>query len=111
MFIAGWTLNDEPSQNGLYGAGTQYNFERFETAENTKLLQQMDSQAAFNLTYRIKIFKKWQKYMNEQAFVIPLTSSYQIMAVNKRLVNFSTEPAQRNNNHPLWYQVGFKKQN
>lgn len=109
MFIAGWTLNDEPSQNAMYGAGAPYNFERFETAENTKLLKEMDSQKSFSIDYRINAFKKWQKYMNDQAFVVPLTSSYNITAVNKKVINYSKEPSQQNNNHPLWYQIGFKK--
>ncbi len=61
MFIAGWTLNNEPSQNGIYGAGTQYNLERFATKPNTQLLEAMDSDAAFNINYRIKVFKKVAK--------------------------------------------------
>lgn len=109
MFIAGWTLNNEPSQNGIYGAGTQYNLERFATKTNTQLLKAMDSDAAFNINYRIKVFKKWQRYMQEQAFVIPLTSSYKITAINKQLVNLSYEPAEMNNSHPLWYKIGYKK--
>lgn len=109
MFIAGWTLNNEPSQNGIYGAGTQYNLERFATKTNTQLLEAMDSDAAFNINYRIKVFKKWQRYMQEQAFVIPLTSSYKITAINKQLVNLSYEPAEMNNSHPLWYKIGYKK--
>ena len=109
IFIAGWTLNNEPSQNGIYGAGTQYNLERFATKTNTRLLEAMDSDAAFNINYRIKVFKEWQRYMQEQAFVIPLTSSYKITAINKQLVNLSYEPAEMNNSHPLWYKIGYKK--
>ena len=69
----------------------------------------MDSDAAFNINYRIKVFKEWQRYMQEQAFVIPLTSSYKITAINKQLVNLSYEPAEMNNSHPLWYKIGYKK--
>ena len=47
--------------------------------------------------------------MQEQAFVIPLTSSYKITAINKQLVNLSYEPAEMNNSHPLWYKIGYKK--
>ncbi|MDD6386525.1 oligopeptide ABC transporter substrate-binding protein [Lactobacillus equicursoris] len=109
MFIAGWSLNDEPSQNGIYGSGTQYNLGRFATDKNTKLINEMDSEKSFNLNYRIKVFKEWQEYMQDQAYVIPLTSSYRIMAINKNLLNYSLESSQENNNHPLWYKVGFKK--
>lgn len=69
----------------------------------------MDSEKSFNLNYRIKVFKEWQEYMQDQAYVIPLTSSYRIMAINKNLLNYSLESSQENNNHPLWYKVGFKK--
>ncbi|MCD5566867.1 oligopeptide ABC transporter substrate-binding protein, partial [Lactobacillus delbrueckii subsp. lactis] len=92
VFMAVWGLSSEPTQDDLYGPKAPFNFTRFATSENTKLLKEMGSDKAFNHSYRVKVFKKWQRYMQEQAFVIPLTSSYKITAINKQLVNLSYEP-------------------
>lgn len=106
VFEAVWSLSSEPSQNDLYGAKAPFNFTRFESAENTKMLKEMDSQKAFNHAYRVKVFHKWQAYMQKEAYVVPLTNSYSITAVNSKLVNYSLKPSKSG---LVWYQVGYKK--
>lgn len=106
VFQAAWSLSSEPSQNDLYSAQAPYNFTRFESAENTKMLKEMDSQKAFNHAYRVKVFHKWQAYMQKEAYVVPLTNSYSITAVNSKLVNYSLKPS---HSDLVWYQVGYKK--
>lgn len=106
MFEAGWNLSSEPSQQQMYGEGTSFNYERFATGRNNELLKQMDSQKAFNHKYRVEKFHEWQKYMFDQAFVIPTTNSYSVTAVNKKLTNYSLKPADSNT---TWYQLGYIK--
>ena len=106
VFEAAWSLSSEPSQNDLYSAQAPYNFTRFESAENTKMLKEMDSQKAFNHAYRVKVFHKWQAYMQKEAYVVPLTNNYSITAVNSKLVNYSLKPSKSG---LVWYQVGYKK--
>ncbi|MFR0585030.1 ABC transporter substrate-binding protein [Lactobacillus porci] len=106
VFEAVWSLSSEPSQNDLYSAKAPFNFTRFESAENTKMLKEMDSQKAFNHAYRVKVFHKWQAYMQKEAYVVPLTNSYSITAVNSKLVNYSLKPS---HSGLVWYQVGYKK--
>lgn len=106
VFQAAWSLSSEPSQNDLYSAQAPYNFTRFESAENTKMLKEMDSQKAFNHAYRVKVFHKWQAYMQKEAYVVPLTNNYSITAVNSKLVNYSLKPS---HSDLVWYQVGYKK--
>ena len=48
LFLAGWNLSSEPSQEQMYSEGTMSNYSRFVTPENTKLIQEMDSQKAFD---------------------------------------------------------------
>ena len=69
----------------------------------------MDSQKAFDHKYRVDKFHEWQKYMNDEAYVIPMYNEYQIDAVNSKLVNYSLKPSKLNNGHQLWYNVGFAK--
>ncbi len=109
VFMAAWSLSSEPTQDDLYGAKAPYNFTRFATSENTKLLNEMGSEKSFNHSYRVQKFHEWQQYMQKEAFVIPLNNSYSIKAVDSKLINLSLKPSQMNNGYPLWYKVGFKK--
>ena len=109
VFMAAWSLSSEFTQDDLYGAKAPYNFTRFATSENTKLLKEMGSEKSFNHSYRVQKFHEWQQYMQKEAFVIPLNNSYQIKAVDSKLINYSLKPSQMNNGYPLWYKVGFKK--
>ncbi|MDF7683186.1 oligopeptide ABC transporter substrate-binding protein [Lactobacillus sp. ESL0679] len=109
MFIAGWTLSDEPSQQQMYSEGTMSNYSRFVTPENNKLLQEMDSQKAFNHKYRVQKFHEWQKYMVDQAYVVPTVNSYQIDAVNDKITGYSYKPSHMNNDHHIWFDIGYAK--
>ncbi|MBW7985671.1 oligopeptide ABC transporter substrate-binding protein [Lactobacillus helveticus] len=109
FFQAAWQLSSEPSQGSMYGETSPMNYERFATPENNKLLEEMNSQKSFDTKYRVKVFHEWQQYMNDQAFVVPLSNSYSIDAVNRKLTGYSTKPSQNNNGHQLWYQVGYAK--
>lgn len=109
FFQAAWQLASEPSQGSMYGETAPMNYERFATPENNKLIADMNSQKSFDNAYRVKVFHEWQQYMNDQAFVVPLSNAYTINAVNSKLTGYSTKPSQNNNGHQLWYQVGYAK--
>lgn len=109
MFTGGWSLtsiSSEPSPAYLYSEGAPFNFARFVTPENTKLLNAIDSQKAFNHKYRVEQFHKWQKYMFDQAYVIPTTNEYTITAVNDKLTGYSVKPSDSN---ALWFKVAYSK--
>ena len=109
LFLAGWNLSTEPSQEQMYSEGTMSNYSRFVTPENTKLIQEMDSQKAFDHKYRVQKFHEWQKYMIDQAYVVPTTNAYRIDAVNSKITGYSLKPSQTNNGHQLWYKVAYTK--
>ena len=106
MFMGSWSLSSEPSPADLYNEGAPFNFSRFVTPENDKLLKEIDSQKAFNHKYRVEKFHEWQKYMNDQAYVIPVNNSYSITAVNSKLTGYSVKPSHSND---LWYEVAYAK--
>lgn len=106
MFIAAWSLSTEPSPRGMYSETNPMNDSRFATKENNKLLNEIDSTNAFNHQYRVEAFHKWQQYMNDEAYIVPMTNSYAIQAVNNKIVNYSLKPAAANS---VWYKVGFSK--
>ena len=109
LFLAGWNLSSEPSQEQMYSEGTMSNYSRFVTPENTKLIQEMDSQKAFDHKYRVQKFHEWQKYMIDQAYVVPTKNDYRIDAVNSKITGYSLKPSQTNNGHQLWYKVAYTK--
>lgn len=106
VFMAAWSLASEPSPNDLYNEKAPFNFTRFVTKKNTQLLNEMDSQKAFNHKYRVDKFHEWQKYMNDEAYVVPTTNSYAITAVNSKITGYSLKPSDGNS---LWYKVGYAK--
>lgn len=109
LFLAGWNLSSEPSPANLYKEATPSNYSRFVTPENSKLLDEIDSQKALDHKYRVQKFHEWQKYMFDQAYVVPTVNAYKIYSVNDKITGYSLKPSQNNNGHQLWYQVGFVK--
>lgn len=109
MYIGGWSTPTEPSPHPYYSESAPFNMTRFVTTKNNKLLNEMNSQKAFDHKYRVQKFHEWQQYMNDEAYVIPIDNSYQITAVNDKLTGYSLKPSEGNNGHPLWYKVGYAK--
>ncbi len=110
MFLGSWSLSSEPSPNDLYGEKAPMNYSRFVTKKNNQLLEEMDSQKAFNHTYRVDKFHEWQKYMDDQAYVVPVANSYSVSAVNKKLTGYSLKPSDSmGNGFPNWYNVAYAK--
>ncbi len=109
MYIGGWSTPTEPSPNPYYSETAPFNMTRFVTEKNNKLLEEMNSQKALNHKYRVQKFHEWQKYMNDEAYVIPIDNSYQISAINDKITGYSLKPSEGNNGHPLWYKVGYAK--
>ena len=109
VFMAGWTLSSEPSPNDLYNEKAPFNYTRFVTKKNTQLLNDIDSEKSFNNKYRIEKFHEWQKYMFDEAYVVPTVNAYSIQAINSKITGYSLKPAECNNGYPLWYKVGYAK--
>ncbi|CAM3136177.1 ABC transporter substrate-binding protein [Lentilactobacillus buchneri] len=88
VFVGGWQLTYEPTPTQFYGEDATYNMGHFVTKKNTKLLNSLNSNKAWNQQYRIKQFKKWQVYMNKEAAYAPQSTLLSFTPVNHRLKNF-----------------------
>jgi peptide/nickel transport system substrate-binding protein len=89
LFLGAWGTGSNPDPSGTYG-NAPFNFPRFATEENDKLLKAIASEDAFgedgiDNDYLIKAYHDWQQYMFEQAPVIPTHYSFIISAVNNRV--------------------------
>ena len=88
MYQAGWSTGFDPDQSGLYGEDAKFNFTRFVSDENTKLIKEMQSKDAFDDAKAAKIYKNWQEYANEEAFVIPTTYTFVVTPVSDRVTGY-----------------------
>ncbi|WP_096550508.1 oligopeptide ABC transporter substrate-binding protein [Ureibacillus thermosphaericus] len=91
VFMAAWGTGTNPSPAGLYGKSDAFNFSRFTSDFLEETIQKIDSPEAFDQSYRAEQFRIWQQYMEEQAPVIPLQFSYEIVPVNKRVKHYSID--------------------
>lgn len=102
VFESAFEINADPSEGGMYGPGAAENYSHFASKENNKLLTEMDSKKAFNLKYRVKVFKKWQKYMNKEAAVVPDDYMTIWTPVNHRVTGFNYSPGA----NQFWSNLG-----
>lgn len=89
VFQAAWGVNSAPSPAGLYGRNAAFNYSRFVSEENDKLLSAIDSKESFDDTKRKEAYDAWQEYMFEQAPVIPTLYRNEIMPINDRVKSFT----------------------
>lgn len=91
MFIGAWSTGTNPSPAGLYSKGAAFNFSRFVSDDLTKLLNDIDSEEALDVTYRAKAFRAWQEYMADKAMVVPMLFSTSTIAINKRIKSYNID--------------------
>lgn len=88
VYGAAWGTGTDINPAGLYGSKASFNYSRFVSEENDKLLAEGVSPKAFDMTYRKDIYNQWQQLMIDQAPVIPSLYRYEVQAVNKRVKNY-----------------------
>lgn len=98
-----WEPSD-PSPAVFFGEKMPYNFARFVSPKNNKLLEQIDSQKSFNTDYRVKKLHEWQRWMYDNAYLVPLSGTYSITALNSKITGYSDKPSS-----DFWYEAGFSK--
>lgn len=89
VFQGAWGVSTAPSPVGLYGRNAAFNYSRFSSEENDKLLDAIVSKESFDADKRKEAYDAWQKYMFEQAPVIPTLYRNEIMPVSNRVKSFT----------------------
>ena len=54
-------------------------------------MESLNSVKAFDAKYRIKQMHKWQEYMRKEAYVVPLSYSYDLTAVGKNVKGMTVD--------------------
>ncbi|KEO79597.1 oligopeptide ABC transporter substrate-binding protein [Paenibacillus polymyxa] len=88
IFGGAWSTGSDIDPSGLYGRGASFNYSRFTSEENDKLLREGVSVKAFDDNYRKDIYNQWQAYMSEEAPIVPTLFRYSLEAVNNRVANY-----------------------
>ncbi|MGX7130887.1 oligopeptide ABC transporter substrate-binding protein [Enterococcus songbeiensis] len=88
VYQGAWGTGSDPSPTGLYGPNSAFNYTRFESEENTKLLQAIDSKASFDDDKRKEAFDAWQEYASDEAFVIPTLYRNEVLPISERVTGW-----------------------
>ncbi|WP_411342667.1 oligopeptide ABC transporter substrate-binding protein [Paenibacillus sp. WLX1005] len=88
VYAAAWGTGTDVNPAGLYGRDAQFNYSRYTSEDNDKLLKEGASEKAFDDAYRKDVYKQWQELMVADAPVIPTLYRYELVAMNKRVKNY-----------------------
>ena len=92
VYLAAWGLGGDPNPNGLYGKSSKFNYSRFTSPELDAILEKIASDASFDPAFRTEAFLEYQRYMHEEAPVIPILYRQSVTAVNNRVNKYSINP-------------------
>lgn len=99
-----WEPTGDPSPTVLYGKKMPYNAGRFVSPTNNKLLSEIDSKKSFDTNYRIQKMHEWQRWMYDKAYVVLLSGTYSLVALDSKLIGWSLKPSAN-----VWFEAGFSK--
>lgn len=88
VYQGAWSVGNDVDPSGLYGQDAIYNFPRYASAENDRLLAEGVSEAAFDVEKRKEIYKEWQQLMVNEIPVFPTLYRAKVVPVNNRVLNF-----------------------
>lgn len=89
VYQGAWGVGIDVDPTGLYGKDAIYNFPRYASAENDRLLAEGVSEAAFDVDKRKEIYKEWQQLMVNEIPVFPTLYRAVVVPVNNRVLNYA----------------------
>lgn len=89
VFQAAWSTGNDPSPTSLWGPNSAFNYTRYASEENTRLLAAIDSNDSFDEDKRKEAFDAWQAYAAEEAFAVPTLYRNEVLPVSERVTNFT----------------------
>ncbi|WIK66422.1 oligopeptide ABC transporter substrate-binding protein [Globicatella sanguinis] len=91
VYQGAWGTGGDPNPTGLYGRTASFNYTRWATEENDKLLAAINSDDSFDDEFRKQAFNDWQAYFMEELPVIPTLFRYRVVGVNNRVKNYDVK--------------------
>lgn len=91
IYMAAWSVATDVNPAGTYGRKALFNFPRYASEENDRLLDEGASEKAMDQEYRQEVYKEWQQLMVDEVPVIPTLYRAEITPVNNRVLNYTVE--------------------
>ncbi|GEL77293.1 oligopeptide ABC transporter substrate-binding protein [Tenuibacillus multivorans] len=88
IYQGAWGVGYDVDPSGLYGRTAPYNYPRYASEENDRLLQEGISEEAFDVETRQQIYSEWQQLMVEEIPVFPTLYRSLLLPANNRVVNY-----------------------
>lgn len=105
VFQAAWSTGTDPNPNGLWGKDAKFNYTRFSSEENDKLLAAIDSTESMDADKQEQNYHKWEKYAFEEAFAIPTLFRNETLPISTRVTNWDWS-YKVPSNADMWYKAG-----
>lgn len=101
IYQGAWGTGTDVDQRGLYGRNAAYNYPRYASEENDRLLAEGASAKAMDIEYRKEVYKEWQELMVEEIPVFPTLYRSVLVPVNNRVTGYSIDVSWDG-----WHEVG-----
>ncbi|WP_440897337.1 oligopeptide ABC transporter substrate-binding protein [Amphibacillus sp. Q70] len=88
IYQGAWGVGFDVDPSGLYGRNAAFNYPRFASEENDRLLAEGLSEDAFDVEYRQEVYSEWQELMVEEIPVFPTVYRAILVPVNNRVHNY-----------------------
>lgn len=85
VYMGAWSTGSNPEPSGLYGKYALFNYSRHTSDELEQILKDINSEKAFDESFRNDAYKRFEQYMIENAPVIPNQYRTNIRTVNNRV--------------------------
>ncbi len=88
VYQGAWGVGSDVDPSGLYGRTAAFNYPRYASEENDRLLELGLSEEAFDTDYRKSVYSEWQELMVEEIPVFPTVYRALIVPVNNRVTDY-----------------------
>ncbi|WP_188207637.1 oligopeptide ABC transporter substrate-binding protein [Alkalibacillus aidingensis] len=102
IYQGAWGVGSDVDPSGLYGRNAAFNYPRYASEENDRLLEEGISDEAFDVEYRQEVYSEWQELMVEEIPVFPTLYRALMLPANDRIVNYDIAPG----SGVYWYELG-----
>ncbi|RLL46755.1 oligopeptide ABC transporter substrate-binding protein [Oceanobacillus piezotolerans] len=103
IYSGAWGTGYDVDQNGLYGRAAGYNYPRYASEENDRLLEDGASEASMDVAHRQEVYKEWQQLMVDEVPVFPTLYRAEVVPVNERVTDWTIQWSLRDN---AYHEVG-----
>lgn len=91
IYMGAWSTGTDMNPSELYGRKASFNYPRYTSEANDRLMADGQSEAAFDHDYRKKVYDEWQQLMMDDVPVAPTLYRYSVSPVNKRVNGYTIE--------------------